>query len=566
MTEATGPTLLATGLVLIGSLCGCELLCGGRGLQSVSAAEWQWSVPVEPMPERASLGETPRAFLWIPSGCREVRGIVVGQHNMEEQPILEHPAFRKTLAEIGFAEIWIAPWFDGFFRFDEGVGERFDAMLAALAVESGYGELTQAPLVPMGHSAAASFPWCVAAWKPERTLACVSVSGQWPYWLDEKNAPHVIGRSIDTVPGIVTVGEYEWANDRMKDGLAARGKHPRLPLTGVGCPADGHFNVTDEKVELLALYLKKAAEYRLVESRDVGRPPSLAVVDPETSGWLVDRYRAGKKPAGVPAPVGAYEGTVAEAFWCFDEQLARAVDTFQQQHRGKPTLVGYVQDGGVIPQDKNTHQQVTIAFRPEDDGCTFPLDATFLETVPEGRPERWTGQKAGEVVHLPANATSPLTIERITGPIRHLGGSRWTLDFNRGSWLGDRRRNEAWLVAVWPGDDVFKRALQQARLAVPTRNDKGAKQVISFEQPVDMVEGDEPQQLRATSSAGLPVRFTVREGPAEMKGDMLHLTDIPVRARMPILVTVVAWQFGRATEPRVQTAETVVRTLRVNSR
>lgn len=149
---------------------------------------------------------------------------------------------------------------------------------------------------------------------------------------------------------------------------------------------------------------------------------------------------------------------------------------------------------------------------------------------------------------------------------RHLGGSRWTLDFSRASWLGDRRRNEAWLVAVWPGDDVLKRALQQARLAVPTWNDKGAKQVISFEQPVDMVEDDEPQQLRATSSAGLPVRFTVREGPAEMKGDMLHLTDIPVRARMPITVTVVAWQFGRATEPRVQTAETVVRLLRVNSR
>lgn len=341
-------------------------------------------------------------------------------------------------------------------------------MLAAVAVESGHGELTQAPLVPIGHSAAASFPWYVAAWKPERTLACISVSGQWPYWLDEKNAPHVIGRSINTVPVIVAIGEYEWANDRMKDGLAVRGKHPRLPLTGVGCPADDHFNVTDEKVELLALYLKKAAEYRLVGSRKAGSPPSLADIPLETSGWLVDRYRAGEVATAAPAPVGAYEGRSAEAFWCFDEELARAIDDFQQRHRGKPTLVGYVQDASVIPQDKNAHQQVTIPFRPEDDGCTFSLDAAFLETVPEGRPERWTGKKGCRSVDKPAQAMSPITIERITGPIRHIG-------------------------------------------------------------------------------------------------DMLRLTEIPVRARRPISITVVAWQFGRATKPRVQTAEPVVRTLCVNS-
>ena len=56
--------------------------------------------------------EHPRAFLWIPPDCRQVRGVVVGQNNMLEEGILQHPDFRKALAQLGFAEIFIAPTFD----------------------------------------------------------------------------------------------------------------------------------------------------------------------------------------------------------------------------------------------------------------------------------------------------------------------------------------------------------------------------------------------------------------------------------------------------------------------
>src|SRR5438034_246370 len=79
--------------------------------RSSMAAEWQWSASIE----SAISSETedhPRAFLWIPPNCRRIRGVVIGQHNMEEEPILEHPKFRATLAELGFAEIWVTPAFD----------------------------------------------------------------------------------------------------------------------------------------------------------------------------------------------------------------------------------------------------------------------------------------------------------------------------------------------------------------------------------------------------------------------------------------------------------------------
>jgi len=85
------------------------------------------------------------AYLWIPPNCQHVRGVVFGQHNMEEEGILEHPLFRKTLAELGFAEVWVAPWFDAQFRFDQGAGERFDAMMKELADQSGYQELATSP-------------------------------------------------------------------------------------------------------------------------------------------------------------------------------------------------------------------------------------------------------------------------------------------------------------------------------------------------------------------------------------------------------------------------------------
>src|SRR5579885_3222594 len=76
---------------------------------TVSAAEWQWSVPCKP--EKPDRGPS-RAWLWIAPNCKQLRGIVLAQHNMEEISILESPPFRKALAEMNFGEVWVAPFFD----------------------------------------------------------------------------------------------------------------------------------------------------------------------------------------------------------------------------------------------------------------------------------------------------------------------------------------------------------------------------------------------------------------------------------------------------------------------
>jgi hypothetical protein len=529
---------------------------------AAQAAVWQWAVdaPVAPTTQPYEKREHPRAFLWVPPGCDRVRGFVFAQHNMEEEPILEHATFREALAQLGFAEVWVAPSFDQYFRFDQGAGERFDAMLAALAKESGYDELTRAPLVPMGHSAAASMPWYIAAWRSDRVIACLSVSGQWPYYADEKNAPHFAGRSIDSVPGIVTMGEYEWADSRLADGAKQRVAHPAMPLSALGCPADGHFNATDEKIEFLALYLKKAVAHRLSDDG------SLKPIDATKTGWLADRYRQDKDPTAPAAPVGQYTGDPANAFWWFDEGLARAAEKLQSLHRGKAPLLGYVQDGQVVPQVNGTHQQVTLKFLPGEDGVTFKLTPAFLDTVPEGRPEKWTGKKAGERIEVPP-AGEPIEIRKITGPVKKLSDDTWTLDLYRESLVNDRRGNDAWLVAIWPGSGdkpgEFKRMVQQAVMRIPRRNDKGADQSIDFPPIPDQKLGAQSIKLTATATSGMPVRYFVREGPAEVDGDTLKLTAIPPRAKFPVKVTVVAWQWGRSVAPQVKSAEPVVRTFSI---
>jgi hypothetical protein len=66
--------------------------------------------------------------------------------------------------------------------------------------------------------------------------------------------------------------------------------------------------------------------------------------------------------------------------------------------------------------------------------------------------------------------------------------------------------------------------------------------------------------MQATSDAGLPVYYCVRESPATITGDTLTFTQISPRSNYPVIVTVVAWQWGRSLTPQVKTAMPVEQT------
>ena len=526
-------------------------------LVTAPAAEWQWSLAVPHSRENPGVA---RAWLWIPSGCARVRGVLVAQHNMEEISILENPKFRAALAGMNFAEIWVAPPFDHLFRFNEGANETFDAIINGLAEQSGYAELSFAPVVPMGHSAAASWPYYFAAANPGRTLAALSVSGQWPYFRNSDFAPDIWGdRTIDFVPCLESMGEYEAANDWSREGLWERQQHPRMPLSMLANPGQGHFASTDAKVEYLAGYLKKAVQYRMPKDWDGTSAPRLLPMDPTKTGWLADKWRLNQKPTAPTAPVGEYQGDPKEAFWFFDGETARATEAYEAADRGlQPQLVGFVQDGSMVAQ-KNSHLQVDLKFEPQADGVTFTLTGAFYDAVPSGspRPPQWTG--------LPTNAPlghangGHVVIDRVCGPFAKTGPDTFELRLQKENTPRDTRY-ELVFAATHPGDAQYKAAVQQAHMYVPARNTQGAEQHITFPPIPDQPAGGKSVALQATSDASVPVSYYVREGPAEISGDRLDFTPIPPRAKYPLKVTVVAWQYGRSREPKLQTAVPVERT------
>jgi hypothetical protein len=100
-------------------------------------------------------------------------------------------------------------------------------------------------------------------------------------------------------------------------------------------------------------------------------------------------------------------------------------------------------------------------------------------------------------------------------------------------------------------------------MMIPLRNDQGADQHITFPTIPDQTAGTGTVGLKAMSDSGAKVYYYVLAGPAEVEGDALRLTPIPPRSRFPVKVTVVAWQWGRSIEPRLKTADPVVRTFHI---
>ena len=527
-------------------------LAYGTGFAQV----WQWSVGVQ---NARTAGA--RAFLWVPEDCRKIKAVIVAQNNMEEQSILESPLFRSEMGKLGFAEIWVSPFFDQLFRFNEGAGEIFNGMMNDLAQASGYNELQYAPIIGIGHSAAASWPYYFAAWNPGRTIACISVSGQWPYVRSPQFSPDIWGdRNIDFIPSLETMGEYEAANTWSAEGLKERNAHPLMPLSMLACPAEGHFAATEKKIRYLAFYIRKAAQYRLPEQYPASGAPQLRPIDPSKSGWLVEKWRKDEKPSVPPAPVGKYKGDTAQAFWFFDKETAEETIQYESSFRGmKAQLLGYEQHQQVLPQ-RNTHLQVDLKFFPLEDGISFHVKGVFLDTVLGAHPRtsEWTGLPAGSPIGHAVNGPR-ISIDRVCGPFKKINDSTFQLSLEKG--LPPNPKNYTLVfAATHPGDAIFKPSVQQAQLVIKAGNTEGATQQIMFPAIPNQHASVTAIPLKAISTAGAPVSYYVLQGPAMVKGNRLVLTRIPPRARYPVMITVVAWQYGNTNAPKLQTAAPVSRT------
>ncbi|MCX6236399.1 MAG: hypothetical protein NTY07_02390 [Bacteroidia bacterium] len=510
------------------------------------AAVYQWSVAVSSVVSNET-NDHPLAFLWIPENCKQVRAVLVGQHNMTEEDIFEHPKFREQMAKLGIAEVWVTPGFNFLFDFNQGAGEQFEEIMKALAKESGYRELEFAPAIPIGHSACASYPWNFAAWNPGRTLAVLSIHGDAPLTnLTGSGRPNPGwgNRSIDGVPGLMVEGEYEWWEDRVQPALNFQQRFPEATISFLCDAGHGHFDISDELIDYLALFIRKAVQYRLPEKIPVNIEVPLLPSNPKL-GWLGERWKRDQLPKFQSAPYNQYKGDRKDAFWYFDQETAEATEKYYARVRGKKEqYLGFSQNGKLLSFNPKLHARIAGKFEPEADGLTFHVCPEFTDTL---RSELSKDHAKGKPI-----------VSRICGPVEKVNDTTFTVRFYRMGFNSEKRTGDIWLLASHPGDENYKSTVQQFNARIPLRNNEGADQHISFAAMPNVKQGTKKVDLLAKSDSGMPVYFYVQEGPAELKNGELIFTQIPPRSKFPVKVTVVAWQYGRSTEPKIKTAEPVV--------
>lgn len=513
----------------------------------LSAAPWQWSVELKELVSTET-NDHPRAFLWIPENCKQVRGVLLGQHNMTEETIFEHPKFRKTMSRLGIAMLWITPGIDQKWDVTVGTQSIFEKTMKRLADVSGYTELEFAPIIPVGHSAMATYPWNFAAWNPELTLALLSIHGDSPRThLTGYGRPNLDWgtRSIEGVPSLMVMGEYEWWEDRLFTAFDYRREHPNAPLSHLADAGHGHFDISDELIEYLSLFLKKAVEYRLPKSSPLNVPVQLIPIE-ASRGWLADRWRRNEPPTAQAAPYAEYQGDKTHAFWYFDKEMAKETEQYYANERGKKEqYIGFEQKGRLVTFDPKSHVRMSPSFQPESDGVTFHLKAVYTDTL--------RAEYSGD------HGKRPIRMTRVCGPVEVINDTTFSVRFYRMGLNNPKRTGSICLMASVGHDMEHKSSVQQVEIRIPYRNKEGMPQQITFPKLQDVTASVKKISLNATSDSGLPVYYYVKEGAAEVKGNQLVFTKIPPRTKFPMRVTVVAWQYGRGMEPKVQTAEAVER-------
>lgn len=520
----------------------------------VTAAPWQWSVEIKELISEETNAH-PSAYLWIPENCKQVRAVIVGQHNMTEETIFEHPGFRKNMAQLGIAEIWITPGIDQRWDVTKGTQQIFETMMKNLSEISGYTELEFAPVIPIGHSAMATYPWNFAAWNPERTLAVLSIHGDSP-------RTHLTGygsanldwgnHTIEGIPSLMVMGEDEWWEDRLITSFDYRREYPNAPLSFLADAGHGHFDISDELIDYLSLFLKKAVQYRLPNHSPSNTPVLLIPVEAK-NGWLADRWRKNEKPTAEAASYDKYKGDKTHAFWYFDKEMADATEKYYANEHGKTEqYIGFEQKGKLITFNPKSHVRMSPSFQPEADGVTFHLKAVYTDTLRNEYSQK--------------HSTRPIRMSRICGPVEVVNDTTFTVRFYRMGLDNLKRTGSICLMASVKQDHSYRSAVQQVEIRIPYRNKEGIPQRIIFPKLSDVKASVKEITLKGTADSGLPVYYYVKEGPAEIKGDKLVLTKIPPRAKFPVKVTVVAWQYGRNGEPKVQTAEAVERSFYITAR
>ena len=505
----------------------------------IFSQEYQWSVKIDGNISSETKGN-PEAYLWLPSDCQKVTAVVFSQQNMSEEPIFNNAKFRATMKKLGIGIIWVAPSISQEWNVEDGCQRLFEKMMSDLADVSGYSELKTVPIVPLGHSAMATFPWNFAAWNNDRTLAVISYHGDaprtnlWGYGREDLEWGRE--RNIDGIPGLMIEGEWEWWEARVNPALSFRMKYPNSCVSFLCDTGHGHFDVSDEVIDYMCMFLQKAVSFRFTDK-------GLKRLNPQ-DGWLAARWNTCIRHRPAIAQYSKYKGDKHDAFWYFDREIANTTEQYYTRSLGKKTqYIGYIQGGALTGYDSKLHAGTIVGPMFAIDGVTFNIGAVYTDS---------TRMKTSS-----AHSDSGIKISVINGPVIQVNDTTFRFDMNRVGMNNKRRSTSIWLQAISNADKRYKGTAQQLNICCPYRINDGQRQAISFKSLQDIDRNVRSITLNAQSDSNLPVSFYVKYGPAHIDGNQLIIDQIPPRTKLPIEVCVVAWQYG--IEGKYQTADNVER-------
>lgn len=479
------------------------------------------------------------AYLWIPEKCRRLRGLIVMGTNVPEQMLASDHEIRSMAARNDLGIVWTSPTVMYFQskNENEAVVHFLQELLDGLARSSGYDEVATVPWIPIGESGHLLFVDALVEAAPQRCIAGI--------WL--KN-PHLPPHNR-AVPALVILGTaQEWSQDKSDirvhwqdvsfydHVLEERAQHPDWPLTVVIDGRSGHFDMSRRLITLVAHYIDQITKLR--------RPAAASERDPGFSlgtGYLADL----PVPKHQRSPITSYAATPADHLalpWYPDLWLAREAQQIADINWQADTQIPEFLDGEgtEIPFDFNGIS--SIMPHMEADGITFTLHSRILTRIPANF--AFAGEPLADAHHAPQ-------IEWLSGAVRPVGQDRFRVTLDR-----SYPRQAIYLDSRATGSESIRESVQPIAVKLQ-RNKEGQAQTISFAPLKDTKARVGSIQLTATSTSGLPVEFFVVAGPAYVQANRLIFTPIPPRTSQAVTVTVTAWQWGRASEPKIKEANVV---------
>ena len=560
---------------------------------------YQYFIQSEASKDRIGLG----FYLWIPPNTPKIRALMVGINNALPINILQSPPVRAVCRKYGIAQILFTPWakdIGGVMMknntFDVTDPEQtavYDAYLKKLADVSGHPELIAAPIVPLGHSAFCGFPLEAAFRNPEQCLGTIPIKAGLPdvysFFNPGGKALHPSAdMALRNIPILfVTSSSQEtvsWAAYPLAYGTYLsgyrRGDRDDNPGTTYEPHADlfsscwemtsGHFDMAPRNYQFVADWLDAIAAARLPAK--AGDPMKNLVL---RDGWLMDPKipAKGDLPGdyAMPAPYLKYKGHRDKALWFPTEKLARTqfelgrdeprkkIEMFTfLDGKGQPISLAHgrmaaMDNAGALLHDDGLFTLTTYRFTTPPDICTskekdhmkHPEQPHTYENV------AFPGQTTLPTSQLPVgfNAHSgvfDLVRSEQFKDERGVTESRFTLRLTRHRLAAGAGFNMSFVRVFHEGDADWAAAGRTCQISLsPSDVIKNATaQTVDFPAMPDAPATSAKIELKAKSSAGLPVDYFVLKGPGVIKGGAFIPTEVPAGTTKPIEVTVGAYQVG----------------------